>query len=94
MEQLKVATNDLQSVANKKVAMAAVSMSSMEAFPTVGLTLQLEVPTAAASIPPEGGGGVLELWPRWLARGGGGGHIGGYPAVGDPPHSITGVRPI
>jgi hypothetical protein len=51
MEQLKVATNDLQSVANKKVAMAAASMSSMEAFPTVGLTLQLEVPTAAASIP-------------------------------------------
>jgi hypothetical protein len=36
-------------VAKKKVV--AVSVSSMEAFPTVGLALQLEVPTAVASIP-------------------------------------------
>jgi hypothetical protein len=43
MEQLKVCANDLPSVAKKKVI--AVSVSSMEAFPMVGLTLQLEVPT-------------------------------------------------
>jgi hypothetical protein len=48
MEQLKVGTNDLSSMAKKKVAAAAVSVSSMEAFPTVGLAIQLEVPTAAA----------------------------------------------
>jgi hypothetical protein len=35
MEQLKVGTNDLPLVAKKKVAAAAVSVSSMEAFPTV-----------------------------------------------------------
>jgi hypothetical protein len=34
-----------------KKKVAAVSISSMEAFPTAGLTLQLEVPTVAASIP-------------------------------------------
>jgi hypothetical protein len=57
---------------------------------------------------PEGGAGVMELCPRWLAGGGGGqyppeasgcqyppggssgGHVGGYPAIGDPLHSITG----
>jgi hypothetical protein len=44
MEQLKVGTNDLTSVANKKVVVATASVSSMEAFPTVGLALQLEVP--------------------------------------------------
>jgi hypothetical protein len=38
MELLKVGTNDLPSVA-KKVAVAAVSVSSMEAFPTVELAL-------------------------------------------------------
>jgi hypothetical protein len=38
MEQLKVGTNDLPSVA-KKVTAAAASVSSMEAFPTVGLAL-------------------------------------------------------
>jgi hypothetical protein len=37
------------SVAKKKVV--AVSVSSMEAFPTVGLALQLEVPTVVARIP-------------------------------------------
>jgi hypothetical protein len=51
MEQWKVDTNDLPLVA-KKVAAAVVSVSSMEAFPTAGLALQLEVPTVAvASIP-------------------------------------------
>jgi hypothetical protein len=49
MEQLKVGTNDLPSVAKKNVAVAATSVSSTEAFPTVGLALQLEVPTAAAT---------------------------------------------
>jgi hypothetical protein len=39
-------------VVKKKVVAAVASMSSMEAFPTVGLALELEVPTAvAASIP-------------------------------------------
>jgi hypothetical protein len=39
-------------VANKKVTTAATSMSSMEAFPTAGLALQLEVPmVVVASIP-------------------------------------------
>jgi hypothetical protein len=52
MEQLKVGTNDLPSVAKKKVVVAATSVSSMEAFPMTGLALQLEMPTtAAASIP-------------------------------------------
>jgi hypothetical protein len=45
MEQLKVGTNDLPSVVKKKVVAAAASVSSTEAFPTVGLALQLEVPT-------------------------------------------------
>jgi hypothetical protein len=49
MEQLKADTNYLPSVA-KKVAAATTSMSSTEAFPMAGLALQLEVPTAAASI--------------------------------------------
>jgi hypothetical protein len=49
---LKVCANDLSSVAKKKVVAAAASVSSTEAFPTAGLTLQLEVPTVtAASIP-------------------------------------------
>jgi hypothetical protein len=49
MEQLKVGTNDLPSVTKKNAAMAAVSVSSTEAFPTTGLALQLEVPTAATA---------------------------------------------
>jgi hypothetical protein len=49
MEQLKVGTNDLPLVAKKKVATAVVSVSSTDAFPTVGLALQLEVPTAVAA---------------------------------------------
>jgi hypothetical protein len=49
MEQLKVGTNDLLSVAKKKVTAAVVSVSSTKAFPMVGLTLQLELPTAAAT---------------------------------------------
>jgi hypothetical protein len=39
MEQLKVATNDSPSVAKKKVAAATASVSSMEAFPMMGLAL-------------------------------------------------------
>jgi hypothetical protein len=46
MEQLKVDTNDLPSVAKKKVAAAAMPVSSTEAFCTVGLALHLEVPIA------------------------------------------------
>jgi hypothetical protein len=45
MEQLNVDTNDLPSVAKKKVTAATASVSSTETFPTVGLALQLEVPT-------------------------------------------------
>jgi hypothetical protein len=50
MEQLKVGTNDLPSVAKKKVVAATTLVSSMEAFPTTRLALQLEVPMAAANI--------------------------------------------
>jgi hypothetical protein len=54
MEQLKVGTNDLPSVAKKKVAMAAALVSSTEAFPMAGLALKLEVlTTAVASIPSQ-----------------------------------------
>jgi hypothetical protein len=35
----------------KKTAIAVASMSSNEAFPTVGLALQLKVPTMVTSIP-------------------------------------------
>jgi hypothetical protein len=48
MEQLKVGTNDLPSMV-KKVAAAAALVSSIEAFPTAVLALQLEVPTVAAA---------------------------------------------
>jgi hypothetical protein len=52
MKQLKVGTNELLSVAKKKVTAAATLVSSTEAFSTVGLALQLEVPMAVAvSIP-------------------------------------------
>jgi hypothetical protein len=52
MEQLKVGTNDLPSVTKKKVTVATMLVSSMEAFPTVRLALQLEVPSiVVASIP-------------------------------------------
>jgi hypothetical protein len=46
---------------------------------------------------------VLELWPGWLAGGGGGqyplgrgndSHILGYSAMGDPSHGITVGGPI
>jgi hypothetical protein len=37
-------------VVKKNVTTAMASVSSMEAFPTVGLALQLEVPMAAAAI--------------------------------------------
>jgi hypothetical protein len=49
MEQLKVGTNDLPSMAKKKVVAAVASVSSTEAFPTAGLALQLEVPTVAVA---------------------------------------------
>jgi hypothetical protein len=61
MKQLKLGTNDLSSVVKKKVAAAATSVSSMEAFPTVWLALQLEVPTTTApSIPGRKVG--VECW--------------------------------
>jgi hypothetical protein len=41
MEQLKVGTNDLPSMVKKNVVAAVVSVSTMKAFPTVGLALQL-----------------------------------------------------
>jgi hypothetical protein len=41
--------NDLPSVAKKKVAATVASVSPMEAFPTTGLVLQLEVPTTVAA---------------------------------------------
>jgi hypothetical protein len=48
---LKVGINILPSVAKKKVDATTLSVSSMEAFPMARLALQLEVPTAAATIP-------------------------------------------
>jgi hypothetical protein len=93
MEQLKVATNDLPSVAKKKIAAATASMSSTEAFPTTVIALQLEVATTAVvSVPSWKGGGSAGTL-AWLA-GGGGGHVGGCLAAGDPPHDITGVGPV
>jgi hypothetical protein len=54
MRQLKVGTNDLPSMAKKKVVVATASVSSTEAFPMMELALQLDVPTAvAASIPDQ-----------------------------------------
>jgi hypothetical protein len=38
--------------------------------------------------PAEGGDG------QYPARVGGGGHVGGCPIVGDPPHRITDVGPV
>jgi hypothetical protein len=38
--------------------------------------------------PPEGGGG------QYPVGGGSGGHVGGCPAMGDPPYDITGVGPV
>jgi hypothetical protein len=40
-------------VAKKKVTVVAASVSSTEAFVTVGLALELEVPTAAAASIPD-----------------------------------------
>jgi hypothetical protein len=58
---LKVGTNDLPPVAKKKVVAVVTLGSSTEAFPTVGLTLQLEVPMATvASIPDQNVG--EECW--------------------------------
>jgi hypothetical protein len=71
MEQLKVGTNDLSYVAKKKVIVAVALVSSMEAFPTMGLALELEVPTTMMANIPGQKGGVLELWPGWPTGGGG-----------------------
>jgi hypothetical protein len=49
MKQLKVGTNDLLSVVKKKVIVAVASVSSTEAFPMMGLALQLEVPTVVTA---------------------------------------------
>jgi hypothetical protein len=46
---LKVGINDLPPVVNKKVTVAAASVLSTEAFPMVGLALQLEVPMVVAA---------------------------------------------
>jgi pseudouridine-5'-phosphate glycosidase len=52
IEQLKVGTNDLQLVVKKKVTVATMLMSTMKAFPRVGLALLLEVSmVTTASIP-------------------------------------------
>jgi hypothetical protein len=53
MEQLKVGTNDLPSVAKKAVAVAAAPVSSTKSFPMAGLALQLDVPMVAANIPSQ-----------------------------------------
>jgi hypothetical protein len=105
MEQLKVCTNDLPSVAKKEATVIAALVLSTEAFPTAGLIHHLEVPTTAVTSIPgrKVGGGVLELrlgWPtgdgggQYPAGGSGGDHVEGCLAAGDPPHDITGVGPI
>jgi hypothetical protein len=73
-------------VAKKKVTAAAALVSSKEALPTVGLSLQLEVPTVVASNPgSKVGGGSVELWPE-CPDGGGGGQ---YPPGGGGGHNIV-----
>jgi hypothetical protein len=62
-----------------KKNVVAASVSSIEAFPTVGLALQVEVPTTMASIPSLKVGGVLELWLGCPV----GGDSGQYPPRGD-----------
>jgi hypothetical protein len=47
-------------VAKKKVTTAAASVSSTEAFLTVGLALQLVVPTAATTSIPS-----WKVWEEW-----------------------------
>jgi hypothetical protein len=59
---LKVGINDLTLVAKKKVTAAAASVSSIEAFPTVGLALQLEVPMVVAASTWLEGQGEEECW--------------------------------
>jgi hypothetical protein len=49
-------------MAKEKVAMAAVSVSSTEAFPMVGLALQLDVPTAVAAASIHGRKVGEECW--------------------------------
>jgi hypothetical protein len=63
MEQLKVCTNDLPSVAKKEATVIAALVLSTEAFPTAGLIHHLEVPTTAVtSIPGRKVGGGGECW--------------------------------
>jgi hypothetical protein len=87
-------------VVKKKAAAAAASMSSMESFRTVGLALELEAPTTAvANIPGQKVGGVLELWPGWPTRGGGGqyppkGGGGRYPTGGGGGSHIRGCLTV
>jgi hypothetical protein len=92
-------TIDLLLVRKKKVTATVASMSSMEAFPTVGLALQLEVPTAAvASIRGWKVGrsartlswmaGWRLWWPVSTLRQRWW-PVGGCPAMGDPLHGIT-----
>jgi hypothetical protein len=59
MQQLKGGTNVLASVVKKKVIAATVSVLSKEAFPTVALALQVEVPMVADSITDPK---VVECW--------------------------------
>jgi hypothetical protein len=55
-----------------KVVAATTSVSSTEIFPTMGLALQLEVPTAAASIPrPKVREECWNSGPRWPTGGDG-----------------------
>jgi hypothetical protein len=93
MEQLKVCTNDLPSVAKKKVVVTAASLLSRRHSSGAGD----QYPWS------EDRGGVLELWPKSPASGGGcqypvggggGGNVGGFPIAGDPPHGIMGVGPV
>jgi hypothetical protein len=88
-------------VVKKEVVVA--SMSSMEAFPTTGIALQLEVPMTGASISgPKVGeecwnSGLdarLEAGDQYPGGGSGGDHVKLFLVVGDPPHGIMGVRPI
>jgi hypothetical protein len=37
---------------------------------------------------------LVQLAQYYPAGGGGGGHVGGYPAMGDPAHDITGGGPV
>jgi hypothetical protein len=78
-------------VVKKKIAAALVS--STEAFPMVGLALQVEVLTAVATI--RGLKVGEECWnsSSLCPARGGGGHIEACLAMGDPPHGISVLDP-